>query len=112
MNDGQAVTTTAIRRDAADVVRLYSRLAWAYEAWATIADSRVRRHVRDVVHQSGGGDVVEVGCGTGALLVKLAHDNPEGLTVGLDLAPGMLAAARRRIYLPRKNRGRENGRAW
>lgn len=29
--------------------------------------------------------------------MKLACDNPRGLTVGVDLAPGMLAAARRRL---------------
>lgn len=87
----------AIRRDPADVVRLYSRVAWAYEAWGTIADSRVRRRVRDLVCEAGGGNVVEAGCGTGALLVKLARDNPHGLTVGVDLAPGMVTATRRRI---------------
>lgn len=97
MTDDQPVAMIAARRDPADVVRLYSRLAWVYEAWGTIADSRVRRHVRELVRQSGGGIVVEAGCGTGALLVKLAGDNPNGLTVGIDLAPGMLATASRRI---------------
>lgn len=89
--------TIAPCRDPADVVRLYSRVAWAYEAWGRIADSRVRRRVRELVRQSGGGNVVDAGCGTGALLVKLARDNPHGFTVGLDLAPGMVAAATRRI---------------
>jgi len=96
MSETPPDTTTAIRRDPADVVRLYSRVAWAYEAWGVVADSRVRRHVRELVRQAGGGTVAEAGCGTGALLVKLAADNPDGLTIGLDLAPGMLAAARRR----------------
>lgn len=97
MSGSRPGTTTAVRRDPADVVRLYSRVAWAYEAWGVIADSRVRRHVRELVRQSGGGTVVEAGCGTGALLIKLAGDNPDGLTVGLDLAPGMIASAGRRI---------------
>ena len=94
---GQPPVAPAIRRNPADVVRLYSRVAWAYETWGTIADSRVRRHVRELVRQSGGGHVVEAGCGTGALLINLARDNSHGFTVGLDLAPGMLAAARRRM---------------
>jgi ubiquinone/menaquinone biosynthesis C-methylase UbiE len=84
-------------RDPADVVALYSRVARVYEAWGVIADSRVRRRVRELVRRSGGGIVVEAGCGTAALLVKLAADNPRGLTIGLDLAPGMVAAARSRI---------------
>lgn len=90
-------SASAICRDPTDVVRLYSRVASAYEAWGAFADSRVRQQVRDLVRQSGGGNIVDAGCGTGALLVKLARDNPEGLTLGLDLAPGMVAAARRRI---------------
>jgi len=94
---GDGFSASGICRDPADVVRLYSRVASAYEAWGAFADSRVRQQVRDLVRLSGGGNVVDVGCGTGALLVKLARDNPEGLTVGLDLAPGMVAAARQRI---------------
>lgn len=106
MTGDQSAAMIATRRDPADVVRLYSRLAWGYEAWGTIADSRVRRHVRELVRESGGGVVVEAGCGTGALLVRLADDNPNGLTVGIDLAPGMLATARRRIER-RRRRGVE-----
>lgn len=94
---GPPGATSAVCRDPSDVVRLYSRVAWAYEAWATIADSRVRRLVRAAVRQSGAGSIVEAGCGTGALLIKLARDNPDGHTVGLDLASGMVAAAQRRI---------------
>lgn len=97
VSGGGLSATSAVHRDPSDVVRLYSRVARAYEAWATIADSRVRRLVRDAVRQSGAGSIVEAGCGTGALLIKLALDNPDGHTVGLDLAPGMVAAAQRRI---------------
>lgn len=94
---GPAVATSAVCRDPSDVVRLYSQVAWAYEAWVTIADSRVRRLVRDAVRRPGAGSIVEAGCGTGALLIKLALDNPDGHTVGLELAPGMVMAAQRRI---------------
>lgn len=95
--DDKPLTTIALRRDPADVVRLYSRVARAYEVWGAIADSRVRRHVCELVREAGGGNVVDAGCGAGSLLIQLARGNPHGLTVGLDLAPGMLAAARRRI---------------
>lgn len=97
MGTDEPITTVALQRDPADVVQLYSRVAWAYEAWGAVADSRVRRHVGELVGAGGGRNVVDAGCGSGALLVRLARANPYGLTVGLDLAPGMLAAARRRI---------------
>ncbi len=88
---------TKVRRDPAAIVRMYSRVAPAYELWGRLADSRVRRTVRELVGEAGGGTVLEVGCGTGAVLVELARDNTAGTTIGVDLAPGMSAAARRRI---------------
>ena len=75
----------------------YSRVAWLYEGWGRIADSRVRRQVRALVGESPGGATLEVGCGSGATLADLARDNPTGRTAGVDLAPGMVKAARRRL---------------
>lgn len=89
--------TSGVRRDPAAVVRLYSRVAPVYELWGRLADSRVRRSVRELVREAGGGVVLEVGCGTGAVLADLARDNQAGRTIGVDLAPGMIAGARRRI---------------
>lgn len=89
--------TTEVRRDPAAVVRMYSRVAPLYEVWGRMADSKVRREVRRLVADGGHGTVVEVGCGTAVVLADLARDNPEGKTIGYDLAPGMIAAAQRRL---------------
>ncbi len=86
-----------VRRDPDAVVGFYSRVAWAYEAWGRVADSRVRARVRELVATRPGGTTLEVGCGSGAMLADLARDNPQGRTVGVDLAPGMVKAARRRV---------------
>ncbi len=86
-----------VHRDPARVVDFYSRVAWLYEGWGRVADSRVRRQVRELLGESPGGTTLEVGCGSGAMLADLARDNPTGRTVGLDLAPGMVKASRRRI---------------
>jgi demethylmenaquinone methyltransferase/2-methoxy-6-polyprenyl-1,4-benzoquinol methylase len=94
---GIETETTTVARDPAAIVRLYSRVAPAYELWGRLADSRVRTRVRELIRESGGGTVLEVGCGTGAVLADLARDNPGGRTIGIDMAPGMIAAARRRI---------------
>ncbi len=86
-----------IHRHPDAVVGFYSRMAWVYEGWGRVADSRVRRQVRDLVGESPGGATLEVGCGSGAMLADLARDNPTGRTVGMDLALGMVKASRRRI---------------
>ena len=94
---GAETQASEVRRDPDAIVRLYSRVAPAYELWGRLADSRVRRRVRELVGEAGGGTVLEVGCGTGAVLADLARDNPGGRTIGIDMAEGMVAAARRRI---------------
>lgn len=86
-----------VHRDPDAVVDFYSRVAWIYEGWGRIADSRVRERVRSIVAESAGGVTLEVGCGSGAVLADLARDNADGETVGIDLAPGMVRAARRRV---------------
>ena len=46
--------------------------------------------------------VVDVGCGTGNLVqALLAHLGPEGHVLAVDISPGMLAVARRKIQDPR-----------
>lgn len=91
------IESSEVCRDPAAVVRLYSRVARVYDVWSRIADSRVRAHVRELVREARGGTVLEVGCGTGAALAEFARDNPAGQTIGVDLAPGMVGVARRRI---------------
>ena len=65
--------------------------------WGRIADSRARKRVRELVDDTGGGVLVEAGCGTGVLLIELARANVGGTTLGFDLAPGMVAEATRRL---------------
>lgn len=42
-------------------------------------------------------DALDVGCGTGVLLERIALERPEEGSVGVDLSPGMLARARDRL---------------
>lgn len=87
----------AVHRDPHAVVDFYSRVAWIYEGWGRIVDSRVRERVRTIVAEGAGGTTLEVGCGSGAILVDIAKDNAHGETIGIDLAPGMIRVAQRRM---------------
>jgi ubiquinone/menaquinone biosynthesis C-methylase UbiE len=75
----------------------YSRLAPVYEVWARLAESRPRKRVLELVSVRDGEDVLEVATGTGVQLVELARRNPNGTTVGVELAPGMLEETRKRL---------------
>jgi SAM-dependent methyltransferase len=52
--------------------------------------------VRDVLAARGANSVLELGCGTGGLLLHLAETDPDLRAVGLDIAPDAIALAQRR----------------
>lgn len=53
--------------------------------------------VLDLAVVNGREDVVDVGCGNGDYLARLARRGHQGLSVGVDLSEGMLVAARERV---------------
>ncbi len=79
------------------IVDEYSRLALDYDSkWSFYVNATTRETIRRL--KMGPTDrVLDVGCGTGALLYRLASSSPKARLVGLDLVPEMLAIARRRL---------------
>jgi uncharacterized protein len=86
-----------VQRPSEDVKRIYTRLARVYEPWARMTEAKPRRRVLELAAPRPGETVLEVATGTGVQLVDLAHRNRDGRTVGVELAPGMLAQTRRRL---------------
>lgn len=68
---------------------------WSPEAYARFRGLRLRPAL-DLLSQVDGlpaGDVVDLGCGNGAVGPALAHRFPDRQRVGVDLSPAMLAKA-------------------
>jgi len=76
--------------------RLYHELAWAYDpvSWL-VSGGRWRQWRRSALGLVAGQRVLEVGSGPGHLLVDLLESGREAY--GLDLAPQMIATARRHL---------------
>lgn len=78
-------------------IAAYGRLAprydrrWAYYIDATVRETLARVAVRPTAR------VLDVGCGTGALLAALAAVAPGTARCGVDASPEMLAIARQRL---------------
>lgn len=82
------------------VQRFYGRWAGFYDLLATRTPGirSVRERAVDGLALSPGDTVVEFGCGTGANVPLLRERvGQEGRVVGVDLTPGMLRRARRRV---------------
>lgn len=79
------------------VVDEYSRLAEDYDSrWSFYVDATTRETMARL--SVGPTDrVLDVGCGTGALLHQLARIYPQAQLAGVDPVPEMLAVARRRL---------------
>jgi demethylmenaquinone methyltransferase/2-methoxy-6-polyprenyl-1,4-benzoquinol methylase len=78
--------------------RTYDRLSGIYDWLGGAAERRLRAVGLQRLDVQPGERVLEVGCGTGADLPRLAQAvGPQGLALGLDLSSGMLAVARRRL---------------
>ncbi|HEX3526605.1 MAG TPA: class I SAM-dependent methyltransferase [Thermoanaerobaculia bacterium] len=75
----------------------YSRLAPVYDAkWSFYIDATIRATL-DRLSLRNSDRVLDVGCGTGALLDRLAQDHPAARLTGVDPVPEMLANARRKV---------------
>lgn len=88
------------RPDEQSIVREYARLAARYDCrWARYVAGTQRellRHIEPLLAPRS--RVLDLGCGTGSLLIQLCQRQAENLElVGLDLSPEMLSMARAKL---------------
>lgn len=99
---------------------LFSQKKTFFDRWApnydflltTIFYQSVHRRLLSYVSLPEGAKILDLGCGTGRLLERLASQFPDLTGIGLDLSPEMLRQAReknqhhpRLIYSETRNRG-------
>lgn len=79
------------------VVNEYAHLALIYDRrWSAYVAATVGHSMRRLPDRAWR-DVLDVGCGTGALLTAMAARLPGARLIGVDLSPAMLTAARAKL---------------
>lgn len=77
--------------------RFYDRTAPFYSLSTSLFHTRAHRRVVELAGRLEGQTVLEVAMGSGELFGTLLDRNRTGLTVGVDLSPGMVAVVKKRI---------------
>jgi len=80
-----------------DIVPLYNSLSGLYDIWGTLAESRARKRAIGLAEIRDGMKILEVAVGTGLAFNEIVRRNPNGLNLGIDISPGMLAKAKKRL---------------
>ena len=79
------------------IAALYDRLSGVYDIWSGLTESRSHRRALELADVRDGQSVLEVAVGTGIAFAEMVAGNPGGRNLGIDISPGMLAKAKRRL---------------
>ncbi|MCH8955738.1 methyltransferase domain-containing protein [candidate division KSB1 bacterium] len=79
------------------VQKAYSQVAWTYNLWSRLTESKAAEKVFELAEIQNGENILEVAVGTGIVFEEIVKCNPDGKNVGMDLSPGMLAKAIKRL---------------
>jgi ubiquinone/menaquinone biosynthesis C-methylase UbiE len=78
----------------------YDRLSRWYDLFVGNSEEHLAKQAIQMIDLKPGESILEIGCGTGANLNRMAQDiSPTGLMIGLDLSFGMLSHARKKVSL-------------
>jgi ubiquinone/menaquinone biosynthesis C-methylase UbiE len=87
-----------------EIALVYDRLSGIYDLWGTLTESRARNRAIELAAIEDGEHILEVAVGTGLAFYEIVKRNPHGQNVGIDLSPGMLQRAKKRLSaLPGRN---------
>ena len=79
------------------IVEEYSRLAATYDSrWSFYVQATARETIARLPVEPGD-RILDVGCGTGSVLLRLHQVHPQARLAGIDPVPEMLDVARRRL---------------
>lgn len=90
-------TKSRARVSQQEAAGLYDRLAKFYDIWGKLTETRARNRALALADIRNGQSILEVAVGTGLAFVEIVEKNPEGRNFGIDISPGMLEKARRRL---------------
>lgn len=80
-----------------DIPGVYDSLSKTYDIWGKLAETRARNRALELADIKDGQNILEVAVGTGLGFYEIVQRNPNGTNIGVDISPGMLQKAQKRL---------------
>jgi ubiquinone/menaquinone biosynthesis C-methylase UbiE len=80
-----------------EIPGVYDSLAKTYDIWGKLAETRARNRAIELADIKDGQHILEVAVGTGLGFYEIVGRNPSGTNIGVDISPGMLLKAEKRL---------------
>jgi len=80
-----------------EIPAVYDSLSETYDIWGKLAETRARDRAIELADIKDGQNILEVAVGTGLGFYEIVQRNPNGTNIGVDISPGMLRKAEKRL---------------
>ena len=80
-----------------EIPGVYDSLSKTYDIWGKLAETRARHRAIELADIKDGQHILEVAVGTGLGFYEIVQRNPNGTNIGVDISPGMLQKAQKRL---------------
>jgi ubiquinone/menaquinone biosynthesis C-methylase UbiE len=80
-----------------EIPAVYDSLSKTYDIWGKLAETRARDRAIELADIKDGQNILEVAVGTGLGFYEIVQRNPNGTNIGVDISPGMLRKAEKRL---------------
>ena len=80
-----------------EIPKVYDSLSKTYDIWGKLAETKARNRALELADIHDGQNILEVAVGTGLAFYEIVKKNPNGTNTGIDISPGMLKKAEKRL---------------
>ena len=80
-----------------EIPKVYDSLSKTYDIWGKLVETKARNRALELADIHDGQNILEVAVGTGLAFYEIVKKNPNGTNTGIDISPGMLKKAEKRL---------------
>ena len=95
--DGSTTHMMDAKVSQSEIPGVYDSLSKTYDIWGKLAETKARNRALELADIQDGQKILEVAVGTGLAFYEIVKKNPGGTNIGIDISPGMLGQAEKRL---------------